>query len=179
MQTPVKNLTLSALFIALGVLIPILFHGFGLGSVFLPMFWPVAACPFFVPVSYAVAVGALTPFVSTLLTGMPPLSPPVLPMMVVELIVLAGATGWFYRKTALGIFWVLLIGLLVSRVINFFIAAALAPILGLPSIWVAVAFSAKGFPGITVMLVCVPIFVNRFKKESIFKYRIRNVKNAS
>ena len=179
MQPPVKNLTLSALFIALGVLIPVLFHGLGLGSVFLPMFWPVAACAFFIPISYAVAVGALTPFVSTLLTSMPPLSPPVLPMIVVELLVLAGVTGWFYRKTALGILWLLLIGLLVSRVVNFCIAAVLAPILGLPSIWVAIASSAKGFPGVAIILVCVPIFVNRFKKEPIFKSRVKYVESTS
>ena len=179
MQTPVRNLTLSALFIALGVLIPVLFHGLGLGSVFLPMFWPVAACPFFIPISYAVAVGALTPFVSTLLTSMPPLSPPVLPMMVIELIVLAYVTGWFYKKTNLGIFWLILIGLIVSRVVNFFLAAALAPILGLPSIWVAIASSVKGLPGMAVILVCVPILINRFKKVFIFKSRIKDVASAS
>jgi hypothetical protein len=178
-QPPVKNLTLSALFIALGVLIPILFHGLGLGSVFLPMFWPVATCPFFVPVSYAVAVGALTPLVSTLITSMPPLSPPVLPKMVVELIVLAGLTAWLYRKTNWGVFWLILIGLIASRMMNFFISAALAPILGLPSMWVALASTAKGMLGTFIILILIPLFINRIKKETIFKPRIKDVKSAS
>jgi hypothetical protein len=177
MQLPVKNLTLSALFITLGVLIPIIFHGLGLGSILLPMFWPVAACPFFIPISYAVAVGALTPLVSTFLTSMPPL--PILPKMVVELIVLGGLIAWLYRKTNWGIFWLILIGLIASRIMNFFISAALAPILGLPSMWVAVASTVKGFLGVIIILVCVPIFVNRFNKESIFKLRMKHAESAS
>jgi hypothetical protein len=178
MQNPVRHLILSALFIVLGVLIPILFHGLGLGSVFLPMFWPVAACPFFIPISYALAVGVLTPVVSTFLTSMPPLIP-VLPMMVVELGVLCVVTGWFYKKTTRGVFWPLLIGLFVSRIFNFLMAAALAPVLGLPSIWMAVVYSAKGFLGVIIMLICVPVFVYRLKKDPIFKLRMKNVQNTS
>jgi hypothetical protein len=179
MQTSVKHLTLSALFVALGILIPILFHGLGLGSTFLPMFWPVAVCAFFVRIPFAVAVGGLTPLVSTLLTSMPPLSPPVLPKMVVELIVLGGLTAWLYRKTNWGIFWLILIGLIASRIMNFLISAALAPILGLPSMWVAVGSTAKGFPGTIIILVLVPFFVNRLKSESVFKPRIEHVEGAS
>lgn len=179
MQNSVKHLTLSALFVAIGILIPILFHGLGLGSTFLPMFWPVAASAFFIPISYAVAVGGLTPFVSTLLTSMPPLSPPVLPKMVVELIVLGGLTAWLYRKTNWGVFWLILIGLTASRIMNFLISAALAPILGLPYMWVAVASTAKGFPGTIIILVLVPFFINRLKNESIFKPRIKHVESAS
>lgn len=42
-----RNIVLSALFIALGIIIPILFHAVGMGSVFLPMHIPVILAGFF------------------------------------------------------------------------------------------------------------------------------------
>jgi type III secretory pathway component EscT len=45
-----KDLTLSGLFITMGLLLPIVFHGVGIGAVFLAMFWPVAASGFIFPI---------------------------------------------------------------------------------------------------------------------------------
>ena len=64
-----RHIVLSALFITLGLVLPMLFHGLGLGRFFLPMFWPVAASGFFLTAPFCLAVGILTPWVSFLLTG--------------------------------------------------------------------------------------------------------------
>jgi hypothetical protein len=127
-----QKLTLSAAFLALGVLFPILFHAVGLGSVFLPMYWPVAAAGFFLPLSFAVLVGVITPALSFLLTGMPPVSPPVLQVMVPELAVLAFLVGLLYRKVRMAIWLSMFIGLLASRVVLFSSASLLGKALGLP-----------------------------------------------
>jgi len=126
-------MTLSAMFIALGVLLPIVFHSIGLGSIFLPMFWPVAIAVFFLPTTFAALVGILTPLMSFLFTGMPPISPPILYLMIVELLALSLVTSVLYTGTRWGIFLPLLAGLLCSRIILFFMVIPLASILGLPS----------------------------------------------
>lgn len=171
MRKRTNNLTLSAMFIALGVLLPIVFHGVGLGSIFLPMFWPVAIAAFFLPITFAVLVGILTPLVSFLFTGMPPISPPILYMMIFELLSLSLITSLLYYKTRWGIFWPLFTGLLCSRIILYFLTIPLALILGLPTKLASVAYVLKGLPGIIIILVIVSLLINRIKHEPIFTNR--------
>ena len=174
-----QKITWSAIFIALGVLLPILFHTLGIGSVFLPMFWPVALCAYFLDTPYAVAVGAITPIISTLLTGMPPLSPPIVYIMIFELAFLAGITSLFYHKTSLGIFGPLLIGLIISRFVLFITVIPLASILGLPPRIASIVTVLKGMPGVAVILIIVPILVRRLNKEVIFGLRCEKTANSS
>ena len=169
MTSRTQHITLSALFMALGILIPFLFHGIGLGSVFIPMFWPIAVSAFFLPFSFAIAVGALTPLLSSMFTGMPP--PPTLYKMIFELAFLAGCTCLLYRKTRYGIFWLLLFGLVLSRIVALLGAAAIAPILGLPPEFYAVFSLIEGTPGMIIMLVFLPLILKRITNEPILGLR--------
>ena len=161
MQLSAKKLTLSAMFISLGLVIPILFHSIGMGSVFLPMFWPVAAAAFFLPISYAIFVGAITPLLSFVISGMPPISPPILQIMMAELTVLAGISSFFYNKKNWSVFWALFIGLLFSRFTLLVGVFLLAPLLGLPPKLFSIASVVKGIPGILVMLIIIPFIKKR------------------
>jgi hypothetical protein len=163
MNIQTQHLTLSAMFIALGILFPILFHAIGLGSIFLPMFWPVAASSFFLSVPYPIFVGIITPILSALFTGMPPVSPPIAYVMMFELAFLTGVTNFLYQRTKWGMFWVLLSGL------------AFAPILGLPPKIVSTASIIKGMPGVVFMSVLLPFIIRKIKDESIFGLRKLNV----
>ncbi len=173
-----RHITLSAMFMALAVLFPMLLHGVGAGSILLPMFWPVLAAAFFVSLPYAMAIGLLSPMVSSLLTGMPPISPPILHILIVELIVLAAATQVIYRETSWGIFWPSLIGLLLSRIVLFFMVTLVAPLLGLPAQLFSMAMVLKGLPGVVAMLIVVPLIVSRVKHEPIISLRNIYVKST-
>jgi hypothetical protein len=164
-----QKLTLSAAFLALGVLFPIVFHLIGLGSIFLPMFWPVAASGFFLPLSFAVLVSALTPAVSFLLTGMPP--PPILQVMIPELVVLAALVHLLYRKAGIAIWPSLFLGLLASRAVLFLSAGLLGRTLGLPPQWASAAMLVKSLPGVAAILILVPPMVGRLLQESVFRLR--------
>lgn len=155
----VKNMTLAALFIALGVLLPIVFHAVGLGSIFLPMLLPVAVSAYFLPVSVAACVGAITPLVSALLTGMPPLSPPIAQVMVFECAALAICAAWLHRNKRLPVIISLLSGLLVSRIVLLLLSFLLMPLLGLPAQVFSWFFVIKGTPGIIMIMVLVPLVV--------------------
>ena len=156
------------MFVALGVLFPVLFHGVGLGSIFLPLYWPVAVAAFFLDLPLTIAVALLSPLLSSLVTGMPPVSPPVLQVIMVELLFLGGATTLFYSRTRWGLIWPLLAGLILSRVVLFFILVALAPLLHLPPKVFSFSFLIQGMPGVIAIFILAPIIVNRIKHEPVF-----------
>jgi hypothetical protein len=160
-RSATRHITLSSLFIALGLLLPVVFHLIGIGSTFLPMFWPVAIAAFLLPWPYALSVALGTPILSSLLTGMPPVSPPILHMMLAELSALALAIALFPKGKKLSPFWALLAGILASRAIGFMAAMLLARLLGLPPTWSAAAMMIKGAPGLAIMFVLIPVLVKR------------------
>ena len=71
-----RAISRAAVVTALGLVLPPIFHALHLGHVFLPMYLPILGGAFLLPVRWAVAVGAATPLLSCLATGMPPLMPP-------------------------------------------------------------------------------------------------------
>ena len=171
MKKKTYQLTLSAMFVALGVLFPMLFHGVGVGAVFLPMFWPIAAAAFFLDLPIALVAALLTPLVSSLITGMPPVSPPILQIIALELVVLASTIVLFYRRTRLGLLWPLLIGLTLSRIVLILVVKIFAPILGLPPQLFSLTVVMQGMPGVIAILILVPLIINRIKHEPIFSSR--------
>ena len=160
----------SALFMALGFIFPLFFHmaglGSGLGKVFLPMFWPLAACGFFLSPVYALLTGLLTPVVSRFLTGMPP--SPFMELMMIELAVLAITASVLHRKSSLGIFWIVLFSLLVSRLCTWLIAGVIGPLLGLFPEGYSFSQIIVGLPGIIVMLIYVPLIVSQILHMPLF-----------
>jgi hypothetical protein len=164
---PARHLSLAALFVGLGVLIPMLFHAVGLGSVFLPMFLPLAVAGFYLPLGAAIAVGVLTPLVSALATGMPPLSPPVAQLMSFEGLALTGVVGWLASRQGVPTVVALVIGLAASRAVLVLWVMALVPLLGLPGRGMSLAALAQGLPGIGLILVVVPILVKRIPPAQV------------
>jgi len=161
MHDRTRHLILSAMFTAAGVILPVSFHAVGLGSAFLPMFWPVAIAGFFLPVPAAFLTGILTPIISFVLTGMPP--PPMLYRMIFELALLSGSVSLFSKQS--GIFLTLVLGLLVSLLTGFACALLIAPLLGLPPAFYAVGSLLRGLPGIATMLIIVPFIARRLHKS--------------
>ena len=161
MRKSTYNLTLSAFFIALGILIPILFHAVGLGSMFLPMFLPVAASIFFLPLYFSVCVAVVTPVVSSLLFGMPPISPPIMQIIVAELFALVCVTFWLYNRKSMNIFLSLGIGVLISRIVLIIWILILVPLFGIPAKAFTIITVVQGIPGVILLITVVPFFVKR------------------
>ena len=93
-----KKLVLSALFMALGIVLPFLTGQIQqIGNMLLPMHIPVLLCGFICGWQYGLAVGFITPILRSFLFGMPPLMPTAA-AMAVELAVYGLVTGLLYRK---------------------------------------------------------------------------------
>ena len=73
-MTNAKKITLGGLFLALGILLPQVAHliaGPSLGQVLLPMHIPVLLGGFVLGPWFGCFLGAATPLISSLITGMP------------------------------------------------------------------------------------------------------------
>ena len=95
-----RELAFGGLFGAAAIALPALFHLVQLGHVFMPMYIPLMTLPFFVGWRAAGTTALLVPWLSALVTGMPPLMPPVAPVMSAELAIMAGIVAVLRRRWA-------------------------------------------------------------------------------
>ena len=151
MSNQVKRLTLSAFFLALGLVLPFAFHSFGpqAGAVFLPMHIPVLLCGFVCGPAYGALVGVVTPLLSSALTGMPPLMPTGIAMCL-ELAAYGLLSGFITKKLAN---LVLLSVAGKAYTLHLFLTAAFI----------------TAIPGILLQLVIVPLLVSVVKKVEVRK----------
>ncbi|WP_293718539.1 ECF transporter S component [uncultured Phascolarctobacterium sp.] len=160
---PSVNLTRSALLIAAGLILPLLLHTLGAaGSIFLPMHIPVLLAGFCLGPYCGLAVGLLTPALSSLLTGMPPLLP-VLPLMLAELGVYGWCGGYLYQRRRWPLWLALPAAMLAGRLASLFVLALCASALGihLPAWSYATAGLITGLPGIVIQLILIPLILKR------------------
>lgn len=169
-----KKIVLSGLLTALGVLIPIVFHMFHLGGqIFLPMHIPVILAGFLVGPVMAALVGILTPLLSSLLTGMPPL----FPMAVIMIFELGtyGFTAAVVYKKAKNIFVALIASLAAGRAAAGLTVAVLLYIFEVSSIKVLNPIVyiqgsiTTGIPGIIIQLILIPAIVILLRKSKVME----------
>ncbi|HDS74634.1 MAG TPA: hypothetical protein ENN56_03745 [Firmicutes bacterium] len=168
MSPHVRDTVLAGLVIAMGIGFPIALHltgGTGIGRMFLPMFLPLAAGAFLLRPVHAMFTGAITPMLSALLTGMPPLAPPVAFLMVGELFVLTGVISILTVRTHLNEWIILTYGVIAERFILAVLAAGLSSAFGLPPQLVTWGSLIVSMPGIVLLFIVVPPVVGRVRKN--------------
>lgn len=163
-----RDMAYCGIFGALSLALPTLFHALGLaGTMFLPMYWPLVTLAFLVSTPRAMLVAALVPWVSSVLTGMPLLWPPMAAVLSVELVLQVAALGvsraCLGRKGTLSmgvVFAVLAVVLSTGRFLHTGLVWVLAQIFpNLPAGIIASASFLVGWPGVVAMLIFVPVFV--------------------
>lgn len=162
------------LFIALGILFPIAFHFFGgLGPVFLPMHIPVIVSGLLLGHNEGFIVGVLTPVLSSLLTGMPPIMP-VLPVMTAELAVYGLTAGFLYVKKKLPLYIALPASMFLGRIAAVFVVWGLMQLISikLKPIYYITGAVVTGMPGIILQFILIPVIV--LKLQAIFNTNLIN-----
>jgi hypothetical protein len=155
--TSPRQLAYAGLFGAAALALPILFHVVHLGHVFMPMYIPLMALPFFVRWGMAGLTALLIPMLSAFMTGMPPLMPPIAPVMALELGAMGAALAvlrarWPAARPILLLTPVLLCGRLLNGGLMYLAALAF----GLPANITAGISLLAGWPGVVLMLVVIP-----------------------
>lgn len=170
-----KRTVYAAMCLALGVVLPLAFHSIpNSGSIFLPMHLPVLLCGLICGWPFGLACGVLTPVLSSLITGMPPMA--YVPGMVCELAVYGLVSGLLLRyvrtgKTLADIYISLISAMLIGRVV-YGILNALIFSAGNYSmqIWVAGAFITP-WPGLIALLVLIPAIIIALEKAKLISKR--------
>ncbi len=172
----VKRMTLTAVCVALCVVLPIAFHSIpNAGTVFLPMHIPVLICGMICGWPYGFLCGLLGPMVSSVLTGMPPLA--VLPAMMVECGMYGLVSGLTLKHIHTGkayadLYIALITAMIAGRVVSG-IAKALIFSPGLAmSAWIASSF-ITALPGIAIQLVFLPGVVMTLMRAGLIPVRYR------
>ncbi|MEE9442065.1 MAG: ECF transporter S component [candidate division Zixibacteria bacterium] len=166
MRPSAKFITQTALFIALGIVFPIVFHQFGLGGrIFLPMHIPVLLAGSICGISSGLLVGIICPGLSFLLTGMPPSY--AVPLMTAELGFIGITAGLIFHKFKLNIYIALIAALIVGRLGFALALLGLSLFLdmpyGLPEYFGGAVIT--GIPGIAVQLIIIPPIVAAIKRR--------------
>jgi len=168
-----KNLTRGGLLLALAVVLPQFLHLTGgpqLGSIVLPMHFPVYIAGFLLGPAIGGIIGFLAPLISHMLTGMPPVSPPVLFLMIVELPLFGIISGYLFFQREWNIFTALLVAMvggrigmaLVAPVVFYIQEFPVAPLVYLQGALIT------GLPGIILQLIILPLlFKTRFMEGLI------------
>lgn len=151
-----KELILSGLLLAVGILLPMIFHSVGMaGKVFLPMHIPVLIGGFVLSPPLAFIVGFITPLLSGALTGMPVMFP-IAVIMAFELAIYGLIASLMFRK--LTVIPSLIISMISGRLIAGLVVFILAQFFGVKmnAIMYLKGAVATGLPGIALQIVLIP-----------------------
>lgn len=184
MRKYTRNLTLSALFLALGYVLPFLTGQIPqFGSMLLPMHIPVFLCGLICGWQYGVIVGLILPLTRSLFFFMPPFYAAL--AMTFELAAYGFVAGFLYsraRKQGLvALYCSMIIAMLAGRLVW---GAAQIVILGLQgNAFTWQAFMAGAFvnavPGIIVQLVLIPAIMFALDKTGLVKFRRSEIPEAA
>jgi len=159
------QIPITAVFAALGVILPPVFHMFGLGAAFLPMFLPVMMGSMLISWKFALVLAISSPLISWSLTGMPPLVPPLLPLITAELILQALIISLLHVHGHRSVWLTLVVAIVIDRIILFILVKWFAEWLHLDPAVFSIAMIAAGVPGIILQLLVIPVSLRLLKQK--------------
>ena len=161
----VKELTLSGVFLLLGLVLPFVTGQIPqFGSMLLPMHLPAMFAGLCLPLSYAALLGFMLPLLRSLLFSMPPMYPTALAMafeLMAYAVVINLVYGLFKNKNTLSVYVSLIASMLAGRIVWGLVMYVLTGI-GFEA-FMASAF-INAIPGIVLQLVLVPLIMNLLKR---------------
>ena len=176
-RNAIRRLTLSAMFLAIGIILPF-FTGQiqHVGNMLLPMHLPVFLCGMICGWRYGGAVGLILPLLRSLLFGMPPMYPNAVGMAV-ELEVYGIVAGFIYgklkRQSPLTVYIALIPAMLIGRAVWGVSQIILLNVRQDAFTWQM--FTAGAFfnaiPGIIIQLILIPSVMAVLHYTGVMKFR--------
>ena len=178
MSKTTKNLTLSAMFLAIGMVLPFLTGQIPqIGNMMLPMHIPVLLCGLICGWQYGAVLGFVLPLLRYLVFGMPVLFPTGI-AMAFELMTYGLVIGLVYSrsrwKCIIALYRALIAAMLAGRLVW---AAAQVILLGVSgSVFTVQMFLAGAFlnavPGIIIQLVLIPVVMAALGRTGLVHFHI-------
>ena len=176
MKNNTKKITLSAMFMALGLILPFLTGQIQqFGNMMLPMHFPVFLCALICGWQYGLAVGFILPFLRYALFGMPMIYPMGI-AMAFELATYAFVAGYLYGhsrwKCIVSLYRSMLIAMVSGRLVWGLVEVILLGMGGKAFTWqmfLAGAF-LNAIPGIILQLVLIPAIMVALNKAGLVHF---------
>ena len=187
MKMTVRKITCGGLMIAVAILLPQAFHLTGIpqsGQVFLPMHIPVLLSGFALGPVFGLCIGAFSPVISSLLTGMPDAGR--LPFMIAELAAYGLMSGALYNTLGLrrrkgGIYISLISSMIFGRLVyagSLFFAAEFLNVRGVAAV-MAFQAAVTGIYGIIIQLIFIPALIYSLERSGYLDSRFRKSQNSA
>lgn len=171
------NLCISAIFLALGFVLPFLTGQIPeIGNMLLPMHIPVLFCGFICGAPWGAIIGFVTPLLRSLCLGMPPIFPTAA-AMAFELYAYGLFSGLIYhlfkRKNILKIYIALVSAMILGRGVWGLASLIFTSIQNNPLTWSAFLASAfiEAVPGIILQLVLIPIVMFALERTGVMEMK--------
>lgn len=179
MKSKIKNITLSALFLALGIVLPFFTGQIKLlGNAFLPMHLPVLICGLIVGPSYGFVIGLILPILRHFMFSMPPLYPTAIAMSF-ELATYGLVVGLVYKnsrwKCIIALYESLIIAMIFGRIVWGIVQIILLGVSGQAftfEMFIAGAL-LNAIPGIIFQLIFIPALMIALNKTGLVKFHNR------
>lgn len=176
-QTTTKKLTLAAMFVAIGLVLPFLTGQIPqIGNMLLPMHIPVFLCGLICGWKYGATVGFILPLMRSLIFTMPPMYPVAI-AMAFELLAYGLIVGLLYSRSR----WQCVIALYRSMIIAMFCgrfvwAVAQIVLLGIRGngfTWQMFMSGAvlNAIPGIVVQLTLIPAIMVALNRTGLVRFQ--------
>lgn len=178
----IKKACICAICIALCYVLPVALHSFGLGTILSPMHIPVLLCGLVCGGFYGVFCGIAGPIISSILSGMPPVT--MLFSMIPELVVYGLVTALLMKWVRTGkllpdVYISLAVAMVLGRVVGgiakaLFIAINATGDAFTLGVW-ATSYFVGTLPGIVVHLILIPLLVTVLMKTKVIPTRYTKV----
>lgn len=177
MKETTKKLTLSAMFMVIGFVLPI-FTGQipQIGNMMLPMHLPVFLCGLICGWKYGAVTGAVLPLLRSLMFGMPPLFPTAI-AMAAELAAYGMVAGYLYGRSrwqcVFALYSSLITAMITGRIVWGIAQVILLGISG--SVFTWQMFLAGAFftavPGIVIQLILIPTIMVALNRTGLVHFQ--------
>lgn len=176
MKENIKRLSFSAMFMALGLVLPLLTGQIQqIGNMLLPMHIPVLLCGLICGPIWGFLVGLILPIFRSVIFGMPPMYPTAI-AMAFELATYGGVIGGLYKisrwKCVKALYRCLIFAMIIGRLVW---GGAMVMLMGISgnvftfrAFWTGCVLNA--IPGIVLQLILIPSIMVILDKTSLVPF---------
>lgn len=175
-KKPIINLTLAAMFMAIGLVLPFLTGQIKqIGSMLLPMHIPVFLCGLICGWQYGLIVGFILPILRSTLFGMPILFPTGI-AMAFELATYGAVIGWLYSHSrwqcVIALYRCMIMAMLAGRLVWGVVQVVLLGINGNGFTWQMFITGAflNAIPGIILQLILIPAIMVALNRTGLVRF---------
>ncbi|TCK89103.1 uncharacterized protein DUF3816 [Natranaerovirga hydrolytica] len=176
-NTSIKNFTLSAMFVAIGMVLPFMTGQIPqIGNMLLPMHIPVLICGLVCGPKYGTGVGLILPLMRSFIFGMPPLYPVAI-AMTFELTTYGLVVGLLYSRSrwqcVIALYQSMIVAMLAGRAVWGVAQIMLLGLGGNEFTWQM--FMAGAFlnpvPGIIIQLILIPAIMVALNRTGLIRFK--------